>query len=66
MPGGANMNHSAPSTRAVPWRSGALIVTATFVVKLVVLLQLWNHTQMLRTLPVRFVPMTGKPKGERR
>jgi len=21
-------------------------------------------TQLLRTLPVRFVPMTGKPKGE--
>lgn len=43
MPGGADVNAAAPSTTAEPWRSGALIVTVAFGVKLVVLLQLWDH-----------------------
>jgi tetratricopeptide (TPR) repeat protein len=37
------MNDSAHATTAVPWRRVALIVTTAFVVKLVVLMQLWNH-----------------------
>ena len=37
------MNDTVPSTTAVRWRRGALIVTVAFGVKLVVLLQLWNH-----------------------
>jgi tetratricopeptide (TPR) repeat protein len=37
------MNDSAHATTAVAWRRGALIVTTAFVVKLVVLLQLWDH-----------------------
>lgn len=37
------MNPSAHATPAVPWRKVALIVTAAFLVKLVVLLQLWDH-----------------------
>ena len=39
----AGMNDSAHATTAVPWRRVALIVTTAFVVKLVVLMQLWNH-----------------------
>lgn len=37
------MNDSARPATAVPWRWGALIVAAAFGVKLVVLMQLWNH-----------------------
>jgi Flp pilus assembly protein TadD/4-amino-4-deoxy-L-arabinose transferase-like glycosyltransferase len=37
------MNTSAHETTAVPWRRVAFIVTMAFVVKLVVLMQLWNH-----------------------
>ena len=37
------MNDSAHATTPVPWRRIALIVTTAFVVKLVVLMQLWNH-----------------------
>jgi tetratricopeptide (TPR) repeat protein len=37
------MNDSARATTAVPWHWGALMVTTAFVIKLVVLMQLWNH-----------------------
>ena len=37
------MNDTAHATTAVPWRRVALIVTTAFVVKVVVLVQLWNH-----------------------
>lgn len=37
------MNDSAHATTAVPWPRVALVVTVAFAVKLVVLLQLWNH-----------------------
>ena len=37
------MNDSADATTAVPWRRVALIVTTALVVKLIVLVQLWNH-----------------------
>ena len=37
------MNDSARATTAVPWRWGALMVTTAFAVKLIVLMQLWNH-----------------------
>jgi tetratricopeptide (TPR) repeat protein len=37
------MNDSTQPTTAVPWRTGAFIVMTAFVVKLVVLMQLWNH-----------------------
>ena len=37
------MNHSARATTAVLWRWGALMVTTAFAIKLIVLMQLWNH-----------------------
>lgn len=37
------MKDSARATTSVPWRTGALIVTTAFFVKLIVLMQLGNH-----------------------
>ena len=39
----AQINDSARAASGVSWRWGALLVTTAFVVKLVVLMQLWNH-----------------------